>query len=330
MKVSRLVLPVVLATVASLTAACGGGDESGKDAATINLAADWISPDITWLPYVVAMDHGEFEDAGLKVKLIQPPDNSSSVKLLASGQADIAEATITDMVFAQQEELPVISVANESQTNNWGLFGKPGEKFDVASLKGKRIGVYDDSFTKALLPLMLASGGLTMDDVKPVTASADTLALLLAGKIDVTTETTNFLGADVQTETGKPAEQLLSKDYGAPDMPIWVYAANTRWLKGHGDQARTFLAALEKATTWAMANPEDAVKIYMDHFKMPASEQAKNLAQWKATIPVLDAGSGLFQATDAQWADFAKALVEAGQLKKAADPSAYYTNEYLD
>jgi putative hydroxymethylpyrimidine transport system substrate-binding protein len=329
---TRLLLAGTAAALLGLVAACGGGGTGGKTdtgSTQIKLAADWIAPDITWLPYVVSMDRGLYKDAGLDVTLIQPPDNSSSIKLVATNQAQIAQTTITDIVFAKQEGLPVVSIANESQTNNWGLFAKHGTPISVADLKGKRIGVFEDTFTKAMLPLILKSGGLTMDDIKPVTVADSTLPLLLAGKIDYSTNTTNFEAANIQVKTGQSASVMLAKDHGAPDMPIWLYSSNTKWLKDNGEAAKKFLAATRTGTKWASAHPDEAVAIYEKHFSMKPDETAQNLAQWKMTIPLLTAGHDYFTATDQQWTDFAQALVGAGQLKKALDPSEYYTNQYI-
>jgi ABC-type nitrate/sulfonate/bicarbonate transport system substrate-binding protein len=330
MTTRRALFSSALAVVALLTTACGGsGGASADGRTTIKLAADWVSPDITWLPYVVTMDRGLYSDAKLDVQLIQPPDNSSSIKLLGTGQAQIAQATITDVVFAKQQNLPVVSIANESQTNNWGLFATGDKPVTVADLKGKQIGVFDDSFTKALLPLVLKSGGLTMDDIKPVTVSDSTLPLLLSGKIDYSTNTTNFEAAGIKVKTGKTAQQLLAKDVGAPDMPIWTYSANTDWLKDNGDAAKRWLSATKTGTEWAIAHPADAVALYEKHFNLKPEDHQQNLEQWTETIPLLTTSSrGMFTATDEQWTGFADALVQSKQLDKVLTPSTYYTNKF--
>jgi putative hydroxymethylpyrimidine transport system substrate-binding protein len=316
-----------LMTGCSSTSASPAGSVKGD--VKINFAADWISPDITWLPYVVALSRGTYKKAGLDVNLIQPPDSSSDIKFLASGQADLAQTTITDVMLAAQEGLPVISVANESQTNNWGLFAKDGGPITVADLKGQTVGVYNDSMTKTMLPLILKTAGLTVSDVKQVLIPDSALPLVLNGKIKYATNTSNFTGAQLKATLGHTTPSLLAKDVGAPDMPIWLYAGNKSWLKNNPAAAKKFLSATEVATKWASANPDAAVSAYEKYFKMGSAGHKVNLAEWNATIPLLDAGNGYFTATDKQYSSFADALVAAGQLKAAKSPSAYFTNKYI-
>lgn len=331
MKISKWFVASALLPL-SLATACGGSNSSTKTAgglAKVNVAPDWIAPDITWIPYTVGITNGFFKAEGLQVSLVPPPDNSSSVKLVASGQADIAETTLTDQMFAAKEGLPIISIGNLSQTNNWGFFTASGKKITGASLKGMRVGVFDDAWTKAMLGVVLKTAGLTTKDIQQVTATDGDIPLLLANKIDVATNTTNFAAPQYAKQTGKQPETLLATAAGAPDIPIWNYAANKQWLQKNPDLARKWLAATAKATDWAMANPESAVKAYETFHKLKASEYASDLAQWKATIPLLKGSSGLFTATDAQWTQLGQALKDAGQLDKVLPPSEYYTNQYV-
>src|SRR3954471_1217525 len=136
----------------SLAAACGNGpaDKTAVGLTKVKVAPGWIAPDITWIPITIGISNGFYKAEGLQVSLVPPPDNSSAVKLAASGQADIDQTTLTDQIFAAKEGLPVISIANLTQTNNWGFFTPSGKKITGASLKGKRVGVFDDAWTKAM------------------------------------------------------------------------------------------------------------------------------------------------------------------------------------
>jgi len=331
MKLSRSLVAAALLPLV-LTGACGGGGEAAKTAdglTEVKVAPSWIAPDITWLPYTIGISNGFYQAEGLKVTLVPPPDNASSVKLVASGQANIAETTLTDQMFAAKEGLPVISIGNLSQTNNWGFFTPNGKKITAASLKGMRVGVFDDAWTKAMLGVVLKNAGLTSKDIQEITATDGNVSLLLADKIDVATNTTNFAAPQYAEQTGKQPETLLATAVGAPDVPIWNYAGNKQWLQKNPELARKWLAATAKATEWAMANPEDAVKAYETYHKLKDSGYAVDVAEWKATIPLLKGSAGFFTATDAQWTQLGQALKDAGQLDQVLQPSEYYTNEYV-
>lgn len=331
MKLAKILVASALMPLL-LTAACGGGGEAAKTSdglTVVKVAPDWIAPDITWLPYTVGISNGFYKDAGLQVSLVPPPDNSSAVKILASGQADIAETTPTDQMFATKEGLPVISIGNLSQTNNWGFFTATGQKITGAELKGKRVGVFDDAWTKAMLGVVLKNAGLTTKDIQQITATDGDVPLLLAKKIDVATNTTNYAVPQYVQQTGKQPEVLLATAAGAPDIPVWTYAGNKQWLQKNPELARKWLAATAKATDWAMANPEAAVKAYETYHKLKDTGYAVDLGEWKATIPLLKGSTGYFTATDAQWTQLGQALKDAGQLDQVLQPSEYYTNQYV-
>lgn len=330
MKINRW-LVASLAMPLAVTAACGGGKSTSGDpkVAEVKMVPDWIAPDITWLPYVVGIDKGFYKSDGIHTTIVRPPDNATTVKMIATGGGDIGESATSDVVFAKQQGLPITSVANYTQTNNWGLFGASGKAFTVADLRGKRVGVFNDAWTKAMLPVVLRSAGLKMTDINQVTAVDGDISLLLANKIDFATNTSNFAIPQYQLKTGHEPTALLAKDHGAPDTPVWAYIANQRWLQQNPGVAKKWLVATRKATEWAMANPEDAVKIYQAHFQLKAADYPNDLAEWKITVPLLKGQSNFFTSTDQQWTGLAQALKDAGQLDKVLAPGEYYTNSYI-
>ena len=315
--------------------ACGGEDEgvsgeTGEGGTTaITIVTEWSWPDPLWIPFLVADDQGYYADAALDVTVQAPPDNSSTAKMLAAGEAQVGLSTTSDVVFAVGEGLPVVSVSTMTQSNNWGLFQLGDQPIDIAALEGKTVGIYNDSWTAAMLPLMLESGGLTMDDIDTVAATGSVIPLLLKGKIDVATEVTNLGGVEISTTGGGTYQQLLAPQVGAPDTPIWVYVASTDWASANPDLAKAWLGATRKGIEWASQNPEEAVSLFEETYPEAATDNGYNLEAWKATIPLLTVDGGYPAQTDEQWSSFTKALTDAGQLDTALAPGDYYTNDYL-
>ena len=303
-----------------------GGDGGGTTALTI--VTEWSYPDPLWIPFLAADDQGYYREAGLDVTIQPPPDNSSTAKMLALGEAQVGLSTTSDVVFAVGEGLPVTSVSNMTQSNNWGLFQLGDQPVDIPALKGKTVGIYNDSWTAAMLPLMLESGGLTMDDVDTVAATGSVIPLLLSGKLDVATEVTNLGGVEISTSGGEAFTQLLAPEVGAPDTPIWVYVANSDWASANPDLATAWLEATRKGIEWASQNAEDAVTLFEETYPEAATDNGYNLEAWNATIPLLTVGGGYPAQTDEMWAAFTAALVDAGQLDQALAPGEYYTNDY--
>lgn len=325
---------VVLVMVAT---ACGdddGGDGDQGDGdggvTRLTVATEWPFPDPLWIPFLAAEDQGFYEEAGLDVTIQPPPDNSTTMRMLAADEAQVGLSAITDVVFARNEDLPVVSVANMTQTNNWGLFSLEDQPIDIAALEGQTIGIYNDSWTAAMLPLMLESGGLTMDDVRTVAATASVIPLLLEGEIDVATEVTNLGGIEIVTSGGDEPQVLLAPEVGAPDTPVWVYVANADFAAENPEVVTAWLDATRQGAEWAAENAEEAVALFEEAYPDVASAHEYNLQAWDATVPLLTGEDGTFFAqTEEQWTVFTQALVDAEQLDEALEPGEYFTNDYL-
>ncbi|MFI5036114.1 MAG: ABC transporter substrate-binding protein [Acidimicrobiales bacterium] len=303
----------------------------------VTFAYDFPGPDFELVPIVVAQQHGFFTAAGLKVKVVFPPNTSTTTQMLSVGSADIGFLTTTDMAIAVGAGAPVLSVANYSMRNNWALFAKPGTSLKAATLKatlkGKRIFSYGDTWTEAMLPFILKYAGLAPSQVKIVTnPTAQDLVYLLANKVDFSTSTTNYElpGFVGQTKVKGHLSQLLGTAAGAPDIPIWVYATTKSYAGANSKVVRAFLSAVKKATLWAVKNPAAAAGEFDMAYPKSGYTDAYNKLGWALTIPFLTNAQGqYFTQTDAQWSTLTAALKSIKLLTTAGAPSTYYTNQYL-
>ena len=330
----RLALGIAVTAALTATAVAAAWGSSTKAASasgltTVRVVFDWPGIDFEAVPLTVGNARGFYRKAGLNVKIVIPPSTSTTVQMLAGGKGDIGFDTTTDVVFGQAAGIDVKSIANYSQDNNWGLVAKPGRKINIKKIKGKSIGIFSDSWTKAMMPYVLKAGGVTASQVKQPIFGSDDIAPLLAGKIDLATNTLNYAIAQVQSATGKKPSVLLATKFGAPNVPVWVYTALTSWLKSHGSQAKKFLSATRKAFAWSIAHPAAAVKDYLKAYPKIGGGMKYSLAGWKATIPALGAKSSLLTQRASEWRQVAHALHSVGLLAKPLSPSSYFTNAYL-
>lgn len=318
-------------TATVVTAAWGSSTRSAstRGLTTVRVVFDWPGIDFEAVPLTVGNARGFYKKAGLNVQIVIPPSTSTTVQMIAAGKGDIGFDTTTDVVFGQAAGIDVKSIANYSQNNNWGLVAKPGAKINIKKIKGKSIGIFSDSWTKAMMPYVLKAGGVTASQVKQPIFGSDDIAPLLAGKIDLATNTLNYAIAQVQSATGKRPSVLLATKFGAPNVPVWVYTGMNSWLKGHGSQAKKFLAATRKAFAWSIAHPSAAVKDYLKAYPKIGGGMKYSLAGWKATIPALGPTSSLLTQRASQWTQVAQALKAVGLLSKPLPASRYFTNAYL-
>lgn len=305
------------------------GPVSASPLTTVHFVYDFPGPDMELVPLVVGIDHGFFKSAGLKVVVSFPPSTSTTSQELATGTGDIGFITTSDMAVAVQAKAPLVSIANYSMTNNWGLFAKPGSKLTLANLKGKKLFSWGDTWTNAMLPFVYKKAGLKASDVTIITASND-MPLLLAGKIDFTTSTTNYAIPGIVGATGKQPVGISGAAAGVPNIPIWVYAVTKSYATQHGSTARAFLKAVLRATKWAAANPIAAAAEFTKMYPKSGYSKAYNVLGWKTTIPLLTNTAGkYFIQTDQQWRLLNQGLLATKQIKSAPSPASYYTNAFL-
>jgi putative hydroxymethylpyrimidine transport system substrate-binding protein len=328
MKFRLAALAALIAVALAVVAATGGSSAAAPKLTKIRMVQEWPVADGFWIPWIVARDKGWYKAAGIDLQIIPPPTVADTVKFIGTGRAELGFTTILDVIFAKEQGAPIVSVGAYSQSNNWGLIGRQGEKFTVADMKGKKIGIYNDAWTKAQLSIMLKSANLTLSDVKMVAASSDVVPLLLTKKVDVATGVTNAEASEVRTVGKQKPFMLLAKDYGVPNSPIWLVAANTDWAKKNPQLLKTWFTVTKRALAWSIANPVGAVKMFEKAY--PKAEPFDYaLDQWKATIPLFKSPGGYFHQSDGQWAPLLPALKQQKLIKKALPPKEYYTNAYL-
>ena len=327
LSLSAVMVVASLVGVASTASPAGATDKLIK----VRFAYDFPWPDMALIPVIAAQKEGYFKEQGLKVSIVFPPTTSTTVQLLAKKGADVGLLTTSDVPVAVAAGAPIVSIANYSMKNNWGLFAKNGSGLSLKSLKGKKVFSWGDTWTSAMMPFVLQKAGLTAKDITIVTGDADT-PLLQSGKVDFLTNTTNYGIPGILGATGKKPIAITGKKAGVPDVPVWVYATSKSYSKKNQDTVIKFLTALHHATMWAMesGNQAKAVRYFDKAYPKSGYTHAYNVQAWKLTVPLLTDQTGdLFMQTKKQWRDIADALVSVGLIKKAEKPENYFTNNYL-
>lgn len=330
----RLQAAVAVGAVAaaSLTVAVtsGAARTAHSSATTLKLAYDFPTIDFEAVPFVVGEKQGFYAKKGLNVQVVLPPDTSTTVKMVARGDADLGFDTTADVSFARAAGIPITSIGNYSQQNNWGLVTKAGHPVNIHAIKGKSFGVFTDAWTKSMMPFILKAGHVSASQVKEIIFASNDLSALMAGKIDIATNTTNYAVAALKSSTGKNPDVALGTKFGAPNVPIWDYTAMSSWLKAHGSEAKAFLAATAQATQWAISHPTQAVREFQAAYPKNGASLKYNLIGWQTTVPFLKNKQGqLLKQTSTEWNQIVGALKSSKLISKTYPASSYYTNAYI-
>ena len=321
---------IFLLTIAMVLglAACGG--DAAEDPITVVL--DW-TPNTNHTGIYVALAKGYFEEAGLNVQVVQPPEDGA-VALVASGKAQFGVSFQDSLApaFAGDSPMPVTAVAALIQHNTSGIVSRSGEGMDTPKgLEGKKYATWDLDVEKATIRDVMEADGGNFDLVELIPSTVtDEVSALQSGSVDAIWIFYGWAGiacevAGLDTDYFEFADIDPVFDYYTP-----VLIGNNAWMAENPDTARAFLTALGKGYTYATEHPAEAADILMEAApELKANSELVYASQeYLAAEYIADAARwGEFDG--ARWAAFFNWLNENDLLDGQLDPNFGYTNEYL-
>lgn len=325
-----LALLLALALVLGMTAC--GSTAKNQEAETITVVLDW-TPNTNHTGIYVAQAKGYFEEAGLKVEVVQPPEDGA-VTLVASGKAQFGVSFQDSLApaFVGASPMPVTAVAAVIQHNTSGIISRAGEGMDTPKgLEGKKYATWDLDLEKATIRDVMAADGGDFEKVELIPSTVtDEVSALRSGSVDAIWIFYGWAGvacevAGLETDYFEFADIDPVFDYYTP-----VIIGCNAWLEENHETAKAFLSALSRGYTYAVENPREAADILME-----AAPELKTNAdlvyasqEYLANEYVADAARwGEFDPD--RWAAFFNWLNENSLLEEAIDPNFGFTNEYL-
>lgn len=334
MKPPRLV--ALATTVAALIlvlglAACGEkSEDSSGESEALSLALDFYpNPDHAGI--YMAEELGYYDEAGLDVGIEAPTDPSLPIKQVAAGRTDLAISYEPEVILAREEGLDVVAIAalvNVPLTSMIWL-EKSGIN-GVPSLKGKTIAYAGIPYQEAFLETILARGGLNTSDVKAVNVGFNLLPALVGGSADAMLGGfQNVEGVDLRERGLKPVVTPVDQ-LGVPTYDELVLVANRETLEGEPEKFRLFLAALERGTDAAVAQPNAATQAILS--ANPTLEPKLTKAEVEATLPLLGArveGQPYGYMDPAAWDEFAGWMRDNELIDSLPTAAQLLSNDYL-
>ena len=325
----KRIIALILAVVCVLSlAACG----EYKQAETITVVLDW-TPNTNHTGIYVAKARRYFEEAGLNVEVVQPPEGGAEA-LVASGKAQFGVSFQDSLApaFAGGETLPVTAVAAVIQHNTSGIISRKGEGMDAPrGLEGKKYATWDMDVEKATIRDVMKKDGGNFDLIELIPSTVtDEVSALKSKAVDAIWIFYGWAGvacdvAGLETDYFEFADIDPVFDYYTP-----VIIGNNAFLEEKPDAAKKFIEALSKGYTYAVENPKEAADILMEAApELRANAELTYASQeYLAKEYIADAKKwGEFD--EKRWAAFYNWLNENNLLSGKIDPNYGFTNDYL-
>lgn len=329
----KIVLAVTLSTVLMLSmVGCGESDKKDTNGETekITFVLDW-TPNTNHTGLYVAEEKGYFEEAGIEVEIVQPPEDGAEA-LVASGKAQFGVSFQDTLApaFATDSPLPITAVATLIQHNTSGIISRKGEGMDTPKgMEGHKYATWDAPIEKAMIQNVVEKDGGDFSKVELIPSTVtDEYSALKSKQVDAIWVYYAWAGIATQVK-GLQTDYFAFKDINPVfDYYTPVVIANNSYLQQHKDTTKTFLNALKKGYEDAIANPQEAGEILLKYApeldKDIVLESQKWLAdQYKAEVEQW----GYIDAS--RWNAFYNWLSEHGLTEQAIPENTGFTNDYL-
>jgi putative hydroxymethylpyrimidine transport system substrate-binding protein len=331
-RVTRLAVALTgLLGVSLLAIGCGEKEEPrrGGEPEQFDLALDfYVNPDHVGI--YEAIERGYFTEAGLDVKPRVPSDPSAPIKQVAAGQVDLAISYEPEVLIARDEGLDVVAVGALVQEPLTSLISLGEERIDsVERLEGKTVATAGIPYQTAFLEAMLRDAALSPADVSQVDVGLNLLPAVLSGRADAMLGGfKNVEGVDLELRGEEPVVVPVD-ELGIPTYDELVLVAGGERVADDPEAIRLFLAALERGTADAVADPEGATERLLE--AAPDLDPRLTAAEVEATLPLLrpERGDPYGYMDVGQWQRFAGFMTDEGLIDVLPEADDVLTNELL-
>jgi putative hydroxymethylpyrimidine transport system substrate-binding protein len=316
----------------AIAAGCGEKSEDvtpGKPQ-QLDLALDfYVNPDHAGI--YEAIDRGYFRDAGLDVSPQAPSDPSAPIKEVAAGRVDLAVSYEPEVLLARDQGLPVTAVAALVPRPLTSLIWLKGSGIArVKDLRGKTVATAGIPYQSAYLDTILERSGLSPDDVEVVDVQQGLLPAILSGRADAMFGGfLNVEGVDLALRGRDPTVTPVDR-LGIPTYDELVLVANSDSLDDESRSIRLFIAALERGTRAAAANPKAATRDLLEAGK--GLNPKFTAAEVRRTLPLLLPARSRHPygyMDPGQWQRFAQFFADHGVIKALPSTGDVLTNDLL-
>ena len=304
---------------------------SSKELTELTFVLDW-TPNTNHTGLYVAQENGYFEEAGLKVNIVQPPEGGAEL-LVGSGEAQFAISFQDSMMPALTGEnaLPIEAVAAVIQHNTSGIISRAGEGMDrPAGMEGKIYATWDLDLEKATIKQVVEKDGGDFSKVELIPSTVtDEVSALKSKSVDAIWIFYGWAGvaaevAGLETDYFEFAEIDPVFDFYTP-----VIIGNSDWMAENPDTTKAFLRAVKQGYEFAIEDPEAAADILLeaapelDETLVYASQEylkdeyKAEVEQWGYIDP-------------ARWNTFYQWVNENGLSETEIPENTGFNNDYLE
>ncbi len=284
-------------------------------------------------PFALALERGFYREFGIALEIGEGQGSSTTVQTVAVGDDTFGLADSTALVVGiSARSIPVKAVSVYTQTGIQVFLYHPDSGWDetIAKMRGKVLVSSPGSAELSLIPAVLGTAGMTMNDVDLQLTDPATKIPLFIRTPD------SFLGGyatgdAVRVKLRMPEARFVPfSRYGIVSFGTSLIT-KTKTIEGDPELVRKFVAASSRGWDAAVKDPEAAVQAIMKLF--PASDPAllrdglRIVLSEQLHTPA-SAGKPIGWTAESDWSAMLDVLAKYANVKPK-ELSAYYSNAFI-
>lgn len=327
-----------LAALGLLTGCAGGAASGGASVRPFTYLSYLPMETLSVAPELLAHAGGYFEKHGLDVEFQTTKGSPQALQTLISGVAPLTRVGAIDVMTAAADGQPLMNVGTIVHASSIRvLYAQDAPLESPEDFVGTTVGVPSEGGTSdKSLSLMLQRAGIDPSEVKRQVVGLGPATFELVRRGDIA-------GYMVSIDQAVMTMKQFAGEAGAFDAgtqvksDLQVYTATQEGLDEHGDDIRSYLAAIQEAVEEMISDESlDGVLETMrseysfgslddEEVAKDALSQARELWTANGTVPVLRSNVDI-------WAAGYQELIDGGMLPAGAedlDPTEWVTNDFL-
>ena len=309
-----------LGVLVLLLCGCGGSGSghaaSSKPPPTVRLALDF-TPNAAHAPIYAAVRTGADRKHGISLKILEPGAGTpDSLKLVASGRADVGVLDIHDLGLAAERGADVVGIGALVQRPLAAVIAR-GPVTRPRDLAGRSVGVTGLPSDVAVLRAVVAGDNGDFKAVRRVTIGFSAVAAMIAKRVDAVTAFWNAEGVTLH-QRGVRTNDFRVDRYGAPPYPEVVIFTKRTTARTKAERLRSLLAALADGVRSVHSDQAGAIS---DIVKASNADRPLVAAQMRAVDPLFDPPMRMNRGVLARWATWDARF---GILPSRPDPARLF------
>lgn len=331
-KIICIVLALVL--VAGIAGFMLSREKAADEITEITLCLDW-TPNTNHTGFFVADKLGYYEKEGIKISIVQPPENGAEL-MTASGKAQFGisfQDTLADLYSAENAP-EITAVAAIIQHNTSGIISRKGEgATSPKGLEGMRYSTWDWPIEQATVKYVMEKDGGDYSKLTLIPNAVTNEAEALKNK-DTDAIWIYYAWAGVAAEkAGLDFDYFAFTDIDEIfDYYTPVIVASNAFLKEKPEVAKAFMRATKKGYDFAVKNPEEAAEMLVEGDTTGSLDGSLDFVtasqKWVSEKYIDDADAwGVFDAD--RWNRYYAWVYEQGLISNKIPENFGFTNDFI-